>query len=308
MCRLILATCDAIKDYEKKHGLLDLLDHLETECGGHGNGYALFTKKGRLIKLEKGVNLANIDIAPAILKTDYEYLIYHTRIASVGEIHDDRCHPYIQGDIALAMNGTLSGLSSIAETLDKTDTEIMLSIISGLQLEEAVKVLNTTSSVFVGMYQDVPLVLKNNGALCEYTGYKQGILFASSLPVKVKEHKSLPCGFRYVGGARHIPKEEKALWDYMPYTGSKLYRLYAPYKTSSYKPAKKVITSVKKTIKEAPVKTITDYTSKTGDEYWLGYDEGFNEGYDIGKKDGIKEGFCDGIGEAWGSYAYINDK
>ena len=55
MCRVLLMNKQAEKEIEKTYGLDRYLKYLEKQMGGHGNGFALM-KKGKIIKLEKGVN------------------------------------------------------------------------------------------------------------------------------------------------------------------------------------------------------------------------------------------------------------
>lgn len=45
-------------------------------------GFALL-KSGKVIKVEKGVNLDVRDIARILKKTNYDWALFHTRLASV---------------------------------------------------------------------------------------------------------------------------------------------------------------------------------------------------------------------------------
>ena len=56
MCRVLLMNKQGEKEIEKTYGLDKYLKYLEKQMGGHGNGFALM-KNGKIIKLEKGVNL-----------------------------------------------------------------------------------------------------------------------------------------------------------------------------------------------------------------------------------------------------------
>ena len=55
MCRVLIATKRAVKEYNSRHGLKNLLKHLEQELGGHGNGLALFDENGKMTYMQKGV-------------------------------------------------------------------------------------------------------------------------------------------------------------------------------------------------------------------------------------------------------------
>ena len=56
MCRLILVNKKDFNKYDSRYGILPLMKHLESECGGHGNGYALI-KDNIIINMDKGVKL-----------------------------------------------------------------------------------------------------------------------------------------------------------------------------------------------------------------------------------------------------------
>ena len=68
-------------------------------------GFALLKNK-KIIKIEKGVKLDVRDIAQILRKTDYDWALFHTRLASIGTISDENCHPFVRNNMLLAMNGT----------------------------------------------------------------------------------------------------------------------------------------------------------------------------------------------------------
>ena len=90
MCRVLLMNKQGEKEIENIYGLDKYLKYLEKQMGGHGNGFALM-KDGKVTKLEKGVNLDVRDIANVFRKTDYDWAIFHTRLASIGTISDSNC-------------------------------------------------------------------------------------------------------------------------------------------------------------------------------------------------------------------------
>ena len=150
MCRLMTGTKNAIKAYDSTYGMLDLLIHLEKTCGGHGNGIVLY-KDEKLIKTVKGTQV-KVDEVYKILCVDdinYDYAIFHTRIASVGHVADNMCHPFIHNNNCMAMNGTLFELSDIANALKITDTELVFDIIKIRDFPTTVKILETLSAVFI---------------------------------------------------------------------------------------------------------------------------------------------------------------
>ena len=58
-------------------------------------GVALL-KDNKIIKIEKGVKLDVRDIAQLLRKTDYDWALFHTRLASIGTISDENCHPFVR--------------------------------------------------------------------------------------------------------------------------------------------------------------------------------------------------------------------
>jgi hypothetical protein len=299
-----------IAKYDKKYDLDRLLEHLEKECGGHGNGYATFSN-GHLLDLKKGVKVTTGECAKHLLADDYEYAIFHTRIASCGEIADERTHPFTTGDITLAMNGTLYDMTDIAKAIDKTDTEVLLSIIQSLPLDKAIKAMEATNSVFVGMFNGVPFAIKNAGSLAEYAPKNaSGIMFASSFPPYVKDAVTLPDNFKIVDGARTkgTPKITASYWHgaYKSYRATKsLYGYEYEYiddgseydddEGSYIKSELELLSEIedKKTI----IPSEKAYDGSSGsyeDGYTDGYDEGYEGGYERGYKEGYNEGYNEG--------------
>jgi predicted glutamine amidotransferase len=201
MCRVILASKKAVMQYNGRHELLPLLFHLEVECGGHGNGYALL-RKGKIIKFEKGVDLKNEDIVRVLLNENYDWMIWHTRIASIGEESDANCHPFVANDSALAMNGTEHDFRTVADALGATDSEVIFRLVQRSNYAEATKILKSLRSVFVGFIDGKPYAIKNSGALEKWAG---GEFFASSFPKEVKIEK-LENNAHYLNGALYKGK------------------------------------------------------------------------------------------------------
>ena len=97
MCRVLLMNKKGEQEIENIYGLARYLKYLEDSMGGHGNGFALL-KDGKVIRLEKGVNLDIRDIANIIRKTNYDWCLFHTRFASKGIVCDKNCHPFKRDD------------------------------------------------------------------------------------------------------------------------------------------------------------------------------------------------------------------
>ena len=87
MCRLAMMNNKGIRYVEREYGLENLFNYLERQLGGHGNGICFIYNDGNYY-VKKGVNLTNAEIAEDVLSEikNIKWIIYHTRLASVGNI------------------------------------------------------------------------------------------------------------------------------------------------------------------------------------------------------------------------------
>lgn len=189
MCRLALFNKSGIDHIENTVGLKNLLNHLETSLGGHGNGYCIIFNDNKT-RINKGIRLTNKQITADILKNynNIKWVIYHTRLASMGSINNNNCHPFKDHNNILAMNGTEYEVKKLIKD-DTTDTETILKMCSkfGVDIKERTKKFN---SVFLGYDSNNKKVFanKNNGKL-EYLHYKHTIIFSSEfLPEQYKNN------------------------------------------------------------------------------------------------------------------------
>ena len=176
MCRLALMNNEGIKYVEENYGLENLFNYLEKRLGGHGNGCCIIYKDGSYA-IEKGVKLSNDIISTIILKEidKIKWVIYHTRLASIGMISNANCHPFEYNKKVLAMNGTERDYTVVKKGL--TDTENIL--LSSDSIREDTKKYH---SVFLGYENGKVFANKNNGSL-EYLPCKNGgKVFASVFP------------------------------------------------------------------------------------------------------------------------------
>lgn len=187
MCRLALFNKEGINYIESNYGLTEFFDYLEMSQGGHGNGYCI-VYNNKKTRIKKGVTLDNAEITADILK-DYQHIkwvMYHTRLASMGNISNENCHPFRCEKSVLMMNGTEKGIRAFIKE-NKTDTETILNIcvMLGINITEATKNLN---SVFVGYDNGRVFANRNNGSL-EYLHHNsKTIIFASEfLPEQYKK-------------------------------------------------------------------------------------------------------------------------
>lgn len=187
MCRVLLMNKAGEKEIDRIYGLDKYLKYLEKQLGGHGNGFALL-KNSKIIAFNKGVNLDIRDIANFIKSKDYDWCLFHTRLASIGEKTDKNCHPFIKGNMVLAMNGTERSVDFLSKTMDITDTEAILETINKYNLGLAA--LNNFSSIFMGFYKGTPFVVADNTRNIKILNRKsnKALAFASSFPVRFKNN------------------------------------------------------------------------------------------------------------------------
>lgn len=171
---------------EKKYGMLKLLDYLERQCGGNGNGLAL-ANHNKVFYMRKGVKYKNETIVKQLKTMNWEWCVYHTRVKSVGMVNDRNCHPFKAGNIILAMNGTESGYAGLAHALDITDTQAVLLSVKKFNLD-LFDTLKPLSSNFIGFVDGVPFATSpNNYKSYDIAKEDNAIVIASSLPSEFKE-------------------------------------------------------------------------------------------------------------------------
>ena len=178
MCRLAMMNNAGIRYIENKYGLENLFDHLERQLGGHGNGICFIYNDGSYF-IRKGVKLTNKDIAEEVLMkiNHLKWIIYHTRLASIGVISDRNCHPFENNGRVMAMNGTEREYTVVNKNL--TDTENIL-----IATKNITKGTREYGSVFLGYENGKVFANKNYGSL-EYMPCKNGgRVFASTFPME----------------------------------------------------------------------------------------------------------------------------
>ena len=178
MCRLALMNNAGIKHIEENYGLENLFNHLERQLGGHGNGICFIYNDGSYF-IRKGVNLTNEEIAEEVLMklNHIKWIIYHTRLASVGSISDRNCHPFNNNGRVMAMNGTERNYTVVNKNL--TDTENIL-----ITTKNITKDTRGYRSVFLGYENGKVFANKNCGRLEYIPCENGGRVFASSFPIR----------------------------------------------------------------------------------------------------------------------------
>ena len=185
MCRLALMNNAGIRHIEREYGLENLFDYLEAQLGGHGNGICFIYNDGSYY-INKGVNLSNKEIAEdVLLKIKHlKWIIYHTRLASVGNINDRNCHPFNNNGRVMAMNGTERNY--IVANKNLTDTENIL-----ITTNNITKGTREYHSVFLGYENGKVFANKNYGSLEYIPCENGGRIFASTFPLEYYENDTV---------------------------------------------------------------------------------------------------------------------
>ena len=178
MCRLAMMNNVGIKYIEEHYGLENLFDYLERQLGGHGNGICFIYNDGSYF-IRKGVELTNAEIAEEVLMKikHIKWIIYHTRLASVGSINDRNCHPFNNNGRVMAMNGTERNYTVVNKNL--TDTENIL-----ITTNNITKGTRNYNSVFLGYENGKVFANKNYGSLEYIPCENGGRVFASTFPME----------------------------------------------------------------------------------------------------------------------------
>lgn len=215
MCRLAMMNNAGIKYVEKEYGLENLFDYLEKQLGGHGNGICFIYNDGTYF-IKKGVNLTNKEIARRVIADIdcIKWIIYHTRLASVGSINNRNCHPFEDNGRVMAMNGTERDYTVVNEYL--TDTENIL-----LSTKNITNGTKKYHSVFLGYENGKVFANKNCGSLEYLPCTNGGKVFASRFPMEYYSNDTIYEAPEYfVEGVRMKPLnlvKPKRYFDYGVY-------------------------------------------------------------------------------------------
>ena len=202
MCRLAMMNNVGIKYIEEKYGLENLFDYLERQLGGHGNGICFIYNDGSYF-IRKGVELTNAEIAEEVLMKikHIKWIIYHTRLASVGSINDRNCHPFNNNGRVMAMNGTERNYTIANKSL--TDTENIL-----ITTNNITKGTRNYHSVFLGYENGKVFANKNYGSLEYIPCGNGGRVFASTFPMEYYVREMVyEAPQHYVEGVKMMPLE-----------------------------------------------------------------------------------------------------
>ena len=233
MCRLAMLNKKGFKNMEESFGVKLFFDFLEKAMGGQGNGY-LLVKSGKIVGYDKGVKLSNEEIVNVANTTDFDWLLYHTRVVSKGNVCDEQCHPFVSPDnnLAIAMNGTESHFGEIGKLMGTSDTDALFRIYHSLDID--VSTLKTLDSRFMGfkkvkgskgkMFFTNPTAYYSSLELMVTNAKDKGIVVASCFPTSVKSSK-IESGYHWEEGSKiktnslkYTKYEPKVKYDYRNYT------------------------------------------------------------------------------------------
>lgn len=186
MCRIAVLPAG----YKGKK-IVSLLNHLEKEKGGDGNGFS-WVDNANKYQIVKGLKVKNNFINK--IQPNSEMVLYHTRLVSAGEKDDANCHPFYTSDgdkpFTMCHNGTWTTHSeykkillmlskiSVIDYKDWSDTRLMAWLIENQGIDR----LNLPSSgVWVQYFGDHAVVHVKSGDFCAYKIGKKWI-YASEFP------------------------------------------------------------------------------------------------------------------------------
>lgn len=186
MCRQVVGNKKGYLTIDKEYGGLEhYLSWLVFERGGNGNGI-VFVKDNRIIKFKKDINLSIEEIAEDLRNTDYDYALFHTRLASVGSVCRSNVHHFVfSPDFALAMNGgeNCNDLGKNYKRPDMTDAELIArTLFESKENPKDFLHQHTKRSAFTGIYKGKPFVYTQNKDIMMLFQKGDAFLFSSDFP------------------------------------------------------------------------------------------------------------------------------
>ena len=186
MCRQVVGNKKGYLLIDKEYGELEhFLGWLVFERGGSGNGILLM-KDNKIIKFKKNIDLSIEEISNDLRTTDYDYALFHTRLASVGSVCRSNVHPFVfSPNFALAMNGgeNCNDLVLKNKRPDMTDAEMIARAMFETG-EHPKKFLDehTKRTAYTGICNGKPYVYTQNEELMMLLKKGDAFLFSSDFP------------------------------------------------------------------------------------------------------------------------------
>jgi hypothetical protein len=162
----------------------DLLQYLIEAKGGDGNGVAALWKNGRM-ESEKGVRKVRsvLQILKLFRSEGASWLLFHTRLATCGEVSKALCHPFVENDFLLAHNGHDAVFAELGQALSLSDSACIARVWGRLDLP--IRELQRRKGVFMGFAKEDPFIVKgdpHSDLVALWDSKKRAVLFASELP------------------------------------------------------------------------------------------------------------------------------
>ena len=136
--------------------------------------------------MKKNTDLSIEEIAEDLRTTNYDYALFHTRLASVGSVCRSNVHPFVfSPDFALAMNGgeNCNDLDLKDKRPNMTDAEMIAKVMfdTGVHPKDFLD-QHTSRSAYTGVYQGKPFVYTQNGDIMMLLKKGDAFLFSSDFP------------------------------------------------------------------------------------------------------------------------------
>ena len=186
MCRQVVGNKKGYLSIDKDYGGLEhFLSWLVFERGGSGNGI-IFIKNNKIFKFKKDIDLSIEEIANDLRVTDYDYALFHTRLAVVGSVCRSNVHPFVLSeDFALAMNGgaNCNNIDIRDKRPDMTDAELIArAMFNNKEQPKEFLDKHTTRSAYTGVYNGKPYVYTKNKEIMMLYKKDDAHLFSSDFP------------------------------------------------------------------------------------------------------------------------------
>lgn len=186
MCRQTVGNKKGYMEIDKNYGGLEhYLSWLIFERGGHGNGI-VFVKDKKITKFKKDIDLRIEEIADDLRNTDYDYALFHTRLATVGSVCRSNVHHFVfSPDFAFAMNGSenCSDLDKSDKRPDMTDAELIgRKMFESNESPKTFLDKHTKGGAYTGLYRGSPFVYTRNKDIMMLLKKDDAFLFSSDFP------------------------------------------------------------------------------------------------------------------------------
>ncbi len=186
MCRQVVGNKKGYITIDKEYGCLEhYLSWLVFERGGSGNGI-VFVKDKRIIKFKKDIDLSIEEIADDLRKIDYDYALFHTRLATVGSVCNSNVHHFVfSPQFAFAMNGSenCSNLDQSDKRPDMTDAELIgRKMFESNEHPKEFLEKHTIGGAYTGLYNGKPFVFTHNKDIMMLFKKDDAFLFSSDFP------------------------------------------------------------------------------------------------------------------------------